>query len=379
MNNGLLKRIASSSGVSGFEDAVQDVVARELADCCDEVWRDHLGNVFALKRAESWAANGRRPIRLMIAAHADEVGMMVKHVNPKGYIHFIQMGGINPVVAQSQRVVIHGRKPLRGVIAPRSNDDSKEACKLDDLLIDTGLSKSELDELVSPGDIITFEGDASVLNDKVWVGRNFDNRIGTYCLVEAMRQVGPTTADVYAVSTTQEEVGLRGARAASFAVAPDIGVAIDGSMAGMAYVPDHEYLCELGKGTGIYVVDKLTIGHPQLVRYMLELCAERRIACQRNIGGATDASAMQQSRAGVIATTIGAPVRYMHSTVQLCHADDMDATVDLLVAMMQTANRFYEQLVRMDRAPLLDEVPEAAPNPVDGTPHRALERWPTTI
>jgi tetrahedral aminopeptidase len=363
MNNGLLKRIASASGVSGFEDAVQEIVATELADCCDEVWRDHLGNVFALKRSRSWADSGRRPIRLMIAAHADEVGMMVKHINPKGYIHFIQMGGINPIVAQSQRVVIHGRRTVRGVIAPRLGDDCKEAGKLDDLLIDTGLPRSELDELVSPGDIITFEGDASVLNGKVWVGRNFDNRVGTYCLVEAMRQVGQTAVDVYAVSTAQEEVGLRGARAASFAIAPDIGIALDGSMAGMAYVPDHEYICELGKGTGIYVVDKLTIGHPHLVRYMLELCAERGITCQRNIGGATDASAMQQSRGGVIATTIGAPVRYMHSTVQLCDADDMDATVDLLVAMMQTANRFYEQLVQADRAPLLDVASEAPHNP----------------
>jgi putative aminopeptidase FrvX len=358
MNSGLLRRIASAVGVSGFEDAVQEVVASELAGCCDDVWRDHLGNIFALKRAQAWPNNGQRRLRLMIAAHADEIGMMVKHITDKGYIHFVQMGGLSPMVVQSQRVVIHGRERVRGVVAPRLCPENTEPCKLEDLLIDTGLSKSEVEALISPGDIITFDADVSLFNGKTWVGRNFDNRIGTYCLVEAMRQVGETSVDVYAVSTSQEEVGLRGARPASFSVAPDIGIAIDGSMARMAYVADHENICELGKGTGIYVLDKLTIGHPKLVRGMIDLCAERGIACQRNIGGATDASAIQQSRAGVISTTIGAPVRYMHSTVQLCHADDIDATVALLVAMMQTGSKIYEQIVQDDRLPVLRVEPD---------------------
>lgn len=358
MNSGLLRRIANAPGVAGFEDGVQEMVAQELAECCDEVWRDHMGNVFGLKRASHWqSSNGHRPPRLMIAAHADEIGLMVKHIDNNGYIRFIQMGGVHPNIAQSQKVVIHGRERVRGVVAPRCGGE-KETPSLEDLLIDTGLPKSQVQALISPGDVISFEGETSVLNGKMWVGRNFDNRIGTYCLIEAMRQVQETSVDVYAVSTVQEEVGCRGARPAAFAVAPDIGIAIDGSMARMAYVPEHEYICELGNGTGIYVVDKLTIGHPALVRHMLDVCAERGIACQRNIGGATDASAIQQSRGGVIATTVGAPVRYMHSTVQLCHADDMDATVNLLVAMMQTANKLYEQLVASDRVPMMRIAPD---------------------
>lgn len=371
MNSGLLKRIANAPGVSGHEDAIQEIVATELSECCDDVWRDHMGNVFALKRAHGWQSrNGHRPLRLMIAAHADEIGMMVKHINEKGYVHFIAVGGINANACQSQRVIIHGRERVRGIIAPKSTGDCGTALKLEEMLIDTGLSKAELSKLVAPGDIITYDSDVSVLNGKMWVGRNFDNRIGTYCLVEAMRQVGEAAVDVYAVSTTQEEVGLRGARPAAFAVAPDIGIAIDGSMARMAYVPEHEYLCEPGRGTGIYVIDKLTIGHPRLVRCMLDLCAERGIPAQANIGGGTDAAAVQQSRAGVIATTIGAPVRYMHSTVQLCHADDMDATVDLLVAMMQTANKLYDQIVQPDRAPALrvEQDPMRTPDLID-LPH----------
>jgi endoglucanase len=126
---------------------------------------------------------------------------------------------------------------------------------------------------------------------------------------------------------------------------PDIGIAIDGSMARGAYVRDHENLCQPGKGVGIYMVDNLTIGHPRLVRHLFDLCEKHRIPYQRNIGGGTDASAMQQSRSGVIATTVGAPVRYMHSTVQLCHADDMDATVRLLVTFMENAHEFAKDVL----------------------------------
>lgn len=340
MNGELLKRVGNAPGVSGFEDAIQEVAVEVLGACCDEIRRDALGNVIALKKAKRQPAGGQKPVRLMLAAHADELGLMVKHINANGMIHFLPIGGWSASVLQSQRVIIHGRKPVRGGIVPFLNGDESKQAKIEDLLIDTGLPKDKLEKLVAPGDVATLEDDVSVFNDKMWVGRNFDNRIGLYCLLEAMRTVGDTSVDVYAVSTTQEEVGLRGARPASFSVAPDIGIALDGSMARGAYVNERDNLCEPGKGTGIYVMDKLTIGHPRLVRYLLDLGKKHRIPCQRNIGGGTDAAAMQQSRGGVIATTLGAPVRYMHSTVQLCHADDMDATVALLVKFMETAHEF---------------------------------------
>jgi endoglucanase len=336
-------RIANAPGVPGFEDPAQQIVAQELAACCDEVNRDYLGNVIGFKKAT--IPNNGPTFKLMLAAHVDEVGLMVKHINDKGFIHFIQLGGVNPYVAQSQRVVIHGKQPVRGVIAPKpGNGENGKSTTLDDLLIDTGLPKAAVEKLITPGDVVSFEGDASVLNDRIWVGRNFDNRIGTYCLLEAMHQVGKTAVDVYAVSSTQEEVGLRGARPAAFAVEPHIGIAIDGSMARGVQAADHQNLCEPGKGTGIYLIDNLTIGHPRLCRYLCALAEKHKIPYQRNIGGGTDAAAMQQSRGGVIATTIGAPVRYMHSTVQLCHADDMDATVALLVKFMETAHEFMAEL-----------------------------------
>lgn len=344
MDQTLLKRICNAPGVPGFENAAQDIAEEVLKGCCDEVKRDALGNVIALKKATRPPAKGKTPIRVMLAAHSDEVGMMVKYIHGNGMIHFIQMGGLGAGVAQSQRVIIHGKKPVRGVIVPKSSGPDEKPPALGDLLIDTGLSKAVLEKLITPGDFVTFEDDVSILNGKMWVGRNFDDRIGSYCLLEAMRQVKNTCVDVYAVSTVQEEVGLRGARPAAFGVAPDIGIALDGSMARGAYGKDQDNLCDPGKGTGIYLIDNLTIGHPRLVRHLLDLCKKHRIPCQRNIGGGTDASAIQQSRAGVIATTIGAPVRYMHSTVQLCHEDDMDATVALLVKFMENAHEFMASL-----------------------------------
>ena len=344
MDPKLLQQICNAPGVPGFENAAQNIAAQVLSACCDEIRRDPLGNVIALKKATRPPAGGKQPLRVMLAAHADEVGLMVKYIHDNGMIHFIQMGGLGSNVAQSQRVIIHGRQPVRGVIVPKWHGTDEKTAPLSDLLIDTGLSKAELEKLVTPGDVATFENDASVLNGKMWVGRNFDDRIGSYCLLEAMRQVKETCVDVYAVSSVQEEVGLRGARTAAFGVDPDIGIAIDGSMTRGAYGAKHESLCEPGQGTGIYLIDKFTIGHPALVRYLHEMCQQHKIPCQRNIGGGTDAAAIQQSRAGIITTTVGAPVRYMHSTVQLCHEADIDATVALLVKFMETAHTFMASL-----------------------------------
>ncbi len=178
----------------------------------------------------------------------------------------------------------------------------------------------------------------SRLNDHVSIGRNFDDRIGTYCLLEAMRRVGPTRVDVYAVSTVQEEVGVRGIPAAAYEIEPDIGIALDGSLTQHAYAPPHQWTCELGKGTGVYLIDNLTIGDRRLVAFLLQLAEEHGIAVQKNIGGGTDASVLQRTRGGSMATTIGAPVRYMHSTVQLCHDDDVEATISLLTTFLEHAH-----------------------------------------
>ena len=338
MDQELLERVCNAPGVPGYEDAVQEVVREVLGASCDEVRRDRLGNVIGLRRATR-PPEGRRPCRVVLAAHADEIGMMVKHIGDDGFIRFQPVGGLNPQVLVSQRVVIHGRQAVHGVVVPDTRRESREkVTPLEELFIDVGLDGETARQRVEVGDVVTFAADVAPLNEKVYVGRNFDDRIGTYCLLEAVRRVGDTAADVYAVSSVQEEVGVRGMRVAAYAVEPDIGIALDGSLSWGPYVKAHQRLCAMGKGSGVYIMDGLTIGDRRLVRFLFDLCERFEIPFQRNIGGGTDASAIQRARAGALTTTVGAPVRYMHSTVQLCHADDIDATIRLLTTFLEHAH-----------------------------------------
>ncbi len=339
MDQELLKRVCNAPGVPGYEDEAQAVVMETLRQSCDEVRRDRLGNVIGLRKATQPPAERERPLRVVLAAHVDEVGMMVKHIDSNGFIRFQPMGGLNAQVIVSQRVVIHGRKPVGAVVVPDTRADGKDkVTKVEEAYLDTGLPRDILRELVDVGDVVTFAPGVELLNEKVYVGRNFDDRIGTYCLLDAMRRVGDTAVDVYAVSSVQEEVGLRGMRPAAYAIEPDIGIAIDGSLTWGPYAGEHERTCTLGKGTGIYIMDRLTIGDRRLVQFLFDLCERFQIPCQKNVGGGTDAAAIQQSRAGALSTTIGAPVRYMHSTVQLCHADDIEAAAELLAKFLEHAH-----------------------------------------
>jgi len=269
--------------------------------------------------------------------------MMVKHIDPDGYIRIQPIGGLHAPSLVSQLVTIHGRVPVHGVVVP-DMDEAEKAPPLEDVAIDVGLSREAVHELVEIGDPITYGQEMVELNDKVYMGRNFDDRIGTYCLLETMNRVGPTQVDVYAVSTVQEEVGVRGAPVAAYAIEPDIGIALDGSLCHGPYPRSKRHTCEMGQGTGIYIMDRLTIGDKRLVRFLIDLCESHTIRYQRDIWGGTDASALQRTKAGALATTVGAPVRYMHSTVQLCHADDIEATIDLLTTFLEHAHELADGL-----------------------------------
>lgn len=336
----LLKRLCEIPGVSGFEDEVQDLVAAELGSCCDRVWRDRAGNVLGFRGATE---KSDKPLRVMLAAHVDEIGLMVTHVDAGGFVRFAPVGGCDACTLVSQRVVVHGRKRLNGVIAPRiagalRSGEEQKAPDMRDLYIDTGLSGEQVAALVDAGDIVSLDQDFRFLNEKVVTGRSFDDRLGVFCMLEAMKSLGRTLVDVYAVSTVQEEIGVRGAPVAAYAVEPDFGIAIDGSLAwDVPNVAEHEKHCRMGQGTGIYVMDRLTLGNPRLVRFLVELCGREGIAFQRNIGGGTDASAIQRTKSGALSTTIGPPTRYMHSTVQLAHLDDIRATSALLRAFAEHA------------------------------------------
>lgn len=334
----LLRRVCDTPGISGFEDAIQDLVAQQLNRTCDEVRSDRLGNVIGLKKAKR--DSGVRTLRLALAAHCDEIGAMVKCIDGDGYIRFQRVGGLYSQALTSQVVTIHGREDVKGVIVP--DLAAKEIPAPEDLLIDVGMPKEEVERLIDVGDPITLAQPFSQLNENVVTGRNFDDRIGTFCLLEAMRRVGETAVDVYAVSTVQEEVGVRGMPVAAYEIEPDLGLALDGSCTRGAHIKPHAYTVDMGKGTGIYIMDNLTIGNRALVRFLFDLCEKHGVPYQKNVGGGTDASAMQRTKRGALVTTVGAPVRYMHTTVQLCHLDDIEATVQLLCLFMEHGHELAE-------------------------------------
>ncbi|MBX3143826.1 MAG: hypothetical protein KF813_08730 [Trueperaceae bacterium] len=344
----LLERICNTPGVSGFEGAVQDLVFRELSPVVDEVWRDRMGNVIALKRATRADPDG--PTRKLIySAHADEIGMIVSHIDPQGFIRFRAIGGLDPRTLPSQRVLVHATKSgpveLKGVIAPQAGwlgtpADRERVFPINELYIDLGRPAARVKELVEIGDVVTFASRFERLNEDMVMGSNFDDRIGVYCLIEAMKRLENPDVDVYAVSSVQEEVGVRGIPTAANVIEPDIGVAIDGSLpSDTPYAKPEEHQCALGDGTGIYLIDNRTIGSPALVRGLIDTCQRHAIPYQRNLGGGTDASEIQRRGAGALATTIGAPTRYMHSTVQLCHLADIEATTRLLATFATEAAR----------------------------------------
>jgi endoglucanase len=343
----LLEKISNMPGIPGFEHEVQEMIAAELRPYADDISVDRMGNVIALKKAEKPSRD--KPFRLLYSAHADEIGFMVTHIDDRGFISFAPVGGFDARTLPSHRVTIHGTvggksETLEGVIPTKPGwmtdpEDKKRVVPITELFIDTGLPAEKVKKVVQVGDAISLSKKFEVLNEDIVTGRNFDDRIGTYSLVDAFSRIKDNTVDVYAVSSVQEEVGVRGVPTAGHAIAPDICVAIDGSLpADIPFARPNQEQCPIGGGTGIYLMDSRTIGDRDLLRGLMETCEKHNIPYQRNIGGGTDASAVQRAGLGAKATTIGAPTRYMHSTVQMCHVRDIQATADLLVEFARYAH-----------------------------------------
>jgi putative aminopeptidase FrvX len=339
----LLRVLSNTPGVSGFEDPVQHVIKAELEPVCDSVHVDKIGNVIGFKRG---VCNEQSliPLKVMLAAHMDEIGFMVKYIDRDGFVRFMPIGGFDPRTLVAQRVIIHGQQDVKGVIAPQPNwimndKDRQKVLDIKELIIDTGMDRETISNLVSIGDVISLAQSFDELNDNVVIGRNFDDRVGVYAMLEAMKRIDECQVDVYAVATVQEEVGLRGVPTAAYAIGPDVGIALDGSLASdVPYAKEEEKHCIMGAGTGIYVMDNLTISDRKLFQFLLQLAQKEGIKTQINLGGGTDASIIQRHRTGARVCTIGAPTRYMHSTVQMCSVEDIESTIELLVAFLHNAH-----------------------------------------
>lgn len=337
----LLKRLCETPGIPGREERIRQVVLEEMQDLVDEINVDAMGNVIALKK-------GKGQKRVMVAAHMDEIGFMVTFIDDNGFLRINPVGGFDTRTLVAQRVIVHGRKDVQGILMPGikpkhllTPEEASKQPTIGEFFVDIGLSKDKAQELVQVGDPITMDRNFVELGDHVSC-KAFDDRMGVYVMLEALRQLKHHEVDIYAVATVQEEQGLRGAITSAYGVQPDIGVALDGTIATDIPGSSKEgYLTSLGKGVAIKIMDSSLISNYKLVNFMRSLAEEHNINHQMEIlpRGGTDAGAIERSRAGCPVITLSIPTRYVHTVVESSHKGDITATIDLLARFLEMAHQ----------------------------------------
>jgi len=338
----LLKELLLSDGISGYEENAAQIIAKELEKHCDKVDIDGFGNVIGKK--------GEGQKKIMIAAHMDEIGMMVKYVNDKGYIYFIKIGGVNDSVLPAKTVQIINKKgeKITGIIGTKpphlmSAEESKLPIKYTDMFIDIGLaSKKEVLDIIDIGDQIIFEPSAGVLNGDIYYGKAADNRISCYAMLKIMEKLPENLkAAVFAVATAQEEVGLKGAKTSSFKINPDFALIIDTTIAGdMPGIDEKVSSLKLGAGPAITMIEASGRGSivSRKVREMLiKMARDNNIAHQIDIidGGMTDGAIIYTNREGISIGILSIPTRYIHAPVSVFNIKDIDNTITLAVKAIE--------------------------------------------
>lgn len=335
----LLKKLCNTYGVSGRETDIRAVVREELKKLTDDQHTDALGNVISLKRG-----NGK--LKVMLAGHMDEIGFMVSYIDDKGFLTVVPMGGIDTRTLTARRVMVHGRKELPGVMMNKSKplhmaeDDDKKKPKVSDFFIDLGLDKEEVTKLVKVGDTVSYDVELTTIGKNV-SAKSLDDRIGVYVMLETLKRLKNPQADVFAVSTVQEEVGVRGAIVSAFGVEPDVAIALDVTLAiDTPGGKEEDRVSTLGGGVAIKLMDSGSICHPKLVDAMVNLAEKNNIKYQMEIlpRGGTDAMGIQKSRAGVPVITLSIPTRYIHTPTEMVSMDDVEATIKLIVAFIEEAH-----------------------------------------
>ena len=351
MNFDLLKRLCETPGISSREERMRQLVMSELKGLADEVRLDAMGNVIALKRNNAGKKGKKRAAgpKVMITAHMDEIGFMVKFIDDKGFVRLHPVGGWDPRVMVAQRVYVHGvgGQSLLGALMPSakpihmlSPEEMNKPPKLDDMYVDLGLPAERVRKLVELGDMVTMARTTERVGDMV-VSKTLDNRVSVFVLIEALRAVGVHACEICAVFTTQEEVGLRGATTSAYALEPDVGIALDVTLANDFPGPaDFDHVTRLGHGAAIKVMDSSLICHPKLVRHFRDLAEKHGIKHQLEVlpRGGTDAGGIQRSRAGVPSFTLSIPTRYVHTVNEMAAVSDIEAATALLARYLEDAH-----------------------------------------
>ncbi|WP_026954682.1 M42 family metallopeptidase [Algoriphagus vanfongensis] len=340
----LLKQICEIAGAPGFEKRVRDLVVDLVTPLADEVKTDNLGNVIAIKRGK----NNPDGKRVMVAAHMDEIGFIVTHVDDNGFLRFHTLGGFDPKTLTAQRVIVHGKKDLVGVMGSKpihvmSPEERNKLPKTTDFFIDLGMSKEEVEKYISVGDPVTRDRELIEMGDCVNC-KSIDNRVAVFILIEALKQLDNPPYDVYATFTVQEEVGLRGANVAAHSINPDFGIALDTTIAfDVPGAQAHEKVTQLGKGTAIKIMDAMTICDYRMVDFMKQTADQKEITWQPEIltaGGTDTAGVQRMGKQGAIAGAISIPTRHLHQVIEMAHKKDIADSISLLVACLEGVDQY---------------------------------------
>ena len=328
LNIELLRKICNTPGASGFEEAIRSLIISEISNDVDELKVDPLGNIIAIKKG-----NSRQ--KLLFTAHMDEIGFMVQHIDDEGFIRFIPLGGFDPKTLSAQRVIIHGKKDIIGVMGSKpihimSQDERNKATQLKDFFIDTGLSKEEVLEQISIGDPITRDRDLIQMG-KCINAKSLDNRISVYILIELIKKVKSSDLDLYFAFTVQEELGLRGAKTAAFSIGADYAINVDTTIAfDVPGAQAHENITKLGHGVAIKIFDSSVMPDSRMIKFLKDCAKDIKWQAEILTGGGTDTASVQLAGYGAISGAISIPTRNIHQVIEMVHEEDCIAAINIL-------------------------------------------------
>ncbi len=341
-----LERLSNACGIAGRETEIRNLMMEMLQPAVDEMKQDKLGNVIGTKKGKKGSP------KVMLAAHMDEIGLMVKNITKEGFIQFSKIGGIDDRILVSQRVLVQtDMGPIPGVIGAKpphilKEEERKKVTEADDLFIDVGAGDKENAKKmgIHIGDAVGFDVKFVRLGEKIATGKAFDNRAGCTVLIGIMKSIQQVDCTLYAVGTIQEEVGARGAAVSAFGLNPDVAIALDTTVAGdVPGVKEVEAPAKINKGPCLTVTDYGLITHPKVLRWLMDTAEEIGVSYQLETGmhGSTDAGRISLTREGILSGVMSVPVRYIHSANSILSLNDIDNTIRLGVAAVKNANNYF--------------------------------------
>lgn len=350
----LLEQLVQTPGISGREHRVRELILPLAQQLFDEVRVDPMGSILCVRkpRAKSKTPAGAKPLRVMFAAHMDQIGFMVRHIDANGFLRVQSVGGFDTRNLFARLVTVcpdvsDPSKDLVGVLNPggrpihiATDEDKKKIPEVSDLVVDLGLPAADVARRVKIGDMVVLRAQFALVGKTV-VSQCLDNRIACWIALEAIGQLDAAgkghACEIHCAFTVQEEVGLRGAVTSGFAVQPDVAVALDTTLCvDTPGVPEDQRVTQQGHGVGLTIMDSGSIGDLALLDEFEALAAKHHIKHQRSIlpRGSTDAAALQRAGGGNRAFTLSCPTRYIHTVTEMVHLDDMAACRDLLAAWL---------------------------------------------